>query len=236
MTVKSIVIEAKNVGCCYVRRSRGFSKAQFWALKDVSFKLYKGECLGVIGRNGAGKSTLLLLLAGIINPDKGVMENFGYQTSLLSLQVGFIPYLTGRENTILSGLTLGLEKRFITGKMEIIKKFSGLEDFFELPIYTYSQGMQARLGFSIAFQLDPDVLLIDEVLGVGDQVFKNKSEEKMREKIQANKTVVLVSHNTDTIRELCKRTVWIEEGISRMEDETDLVLKEYFEFLKTQTR
>jgi lipopolysaccharide transport system ATP-binding protein len=96
--------------------------------------------------------------------------------------------------------------------------------------------MQARLGFSIAFQLDPDVLLIDEVLGVGDQVFKKKSEEKMREKIQSNKTVVLVSHDTITIRELCKRTVWIEEGVSRMEDETDLVLKEYFEFLKTQTR
>jgi lipopolysaccharide transport system ATP-binding protein len=236
MMNKSKVIEAKNIGQYFLRKEGKFSTAKFWALKDVSFTLFKGECLGVIGRNGAGKSTLLGLLAGIVNPDRGILVNHGYSTSLLSLQAGFVPYLTGRENTMLSGLTLGLKKSFIREKMDAIYKFSGLGDFFDLPINSYSRGMQARLGFSIAFQLDPDVLLIDEVLGVGDEVFRNKSEEKMKEKIRSDKTVVIVSHSALTIKELCNRAVWIEDGVNKMEGGSDEVLNEYQNFLKKEKR
>jgi lipopolysaccharide transport system ATP-binding protein len=232
---KTKVIEAKNIGYYYLRKEGKFTKAQFWALKDVSFTLFKGECLGIIGRNGAGKTTLLGLLAGIVNPDKGNLQNYGYTTSLLSLQAGFVPYLTGRENTMLSGLTLGLKKRLIRERMDAIRQFSGLGEFFELPINSYSQGMLARLGFSIAFQLDPDVLLIDEVLGVGDEIFRNKSEQKMKEKIHSDKTVVIVSHSALTIKDLCDRAVWIENGVNQMEGETEDVLKEYQKFLQTKS-
>jgi lipopolysaccharide transport system ATP-binding protein len=232
---KTKVIEAKNIGYYYLRKEGKFTKAQFWALKDVSFTLFKGECLGIIGRNGAGKTTLLGLLAGIVNPDKGDLQNYGYTTSLLSLQAGFVPYLTGRENTMLSGLTLGLKKRLIRERMDAIHQFSGLGEFFELPINSYSQGMLARLGFSIAFQLDPDVLLIDEVLGVGDEAFSEKSEQKMKEKIHSDKTVVIVSHSALTIKELCDRAVWIENGVNQMEGETRDVLKEYQKFLQTES-
>ncbi len=226
------VIEARNVSYYYVKRKSYFAKQKFWALKNVSFALYKGESLGVVGRNGAGKTTLLQLLAGILSPDEGALINHGYTASLLSLQAGFIPYLTGRENTYLSGMILGIGMREIKEKMEEIWEFSGLEDFFDQPVGSYSSGMKARLGFSIAFQLDPDVLLVDEVLGVGDEIFKEKSSKAMKEKIRSDKTVVLVSHSIPTIQELCDRTVWIEEGVSRAEGKTEDVIKEYRAFLK----
>ncbi|MEJ5366487.1 MAG: ABC transporter ATP-binding protein [Desulfosoma sp.] len=228
----SPVIELRNVAYYYLKRTGYFSKEKFWALKDVSFTLYKGESLGVIGRNGSGKTTLLQLLAGITSPDKGEVINYGHTASLLSLQAGFIPYLTGRENTILNGLILGIGLGAIREKMEEIREFSGLGEFFDQPISSYSSGMRARLGFSIAFQLDPDVLLVDEVLGVGDEVFREKSSAKMKEKIRSNKTVVLVSHQLASIQELCGRTVWIEGGESRAVGKTEDVLKEYRAFLK----
>lgn len=235
MNSRKKVIELKNVAYYFQKRKGYFSKQQFWALNDVSFTLHKGESLGVIGRNGAGKTTLLRLLAQIIAPDRGELLNYGYTTSLLSLQVGFVPYLTGRENTIMSGLTLGLTKSFIKNQMECIKDFSGLNDFFEQPVSSYSSGMKARLGFSIAFQLDPDVLLIDEVLGVGDEVFKKKSTDVMKEKIRSEKTVVMVSHSPGTISELCDRAVWIEHGVSRMEGRAKDVLETYNSFIKNKS-
>jgi lipopolysaccharide transport system ATP-binding protein len=229
---QSPVISLENVAYYFIKRKGYFSKEKFWALKNLSFTLYKGESLGIIGRNGAGKTTLLRLLAGITAPDKGKMTNHGYSTSLLSLQAGFVPYLTGRENTILNGLILGFKKKFIESCVEEIKEFSGLEDFFEQPISSYSSGMKARLGFSIAFQLDPDVLLVDEVLGVGDETFKRKSSQVMKEKIRSDKTVVLVSHAAGTVRELCDRAVWIEGGITKAEGMAKDVLKEYNDYLK----
>lgn len=229
---QSPVICLENVAYYFIKRKGYFTKEKFWALKDLSFTLYKGESLGVIGRNGAGKTTLLRLLAGITAPDKGKIINYGYSASLLSLQAGFVPYLTGKENTILNGLILGLKKKYIEDCMNEIKDFSGLEDFFEQPISSYSSGMKARLGFSIAFQLDPDVLLVDEVLGVGDETFKKKSGLVMKEKIRSDKTVVLVSHAQNTIRELCDRAVWIEGGISKAEGLVKDVLKEYNNYLK----
>jgi lipopolysaccharide transport system ATP-binding protein len=214
MTDASPILSLTHVGIAY-RRHRGIFGDAFWALKDVSFDLYQGETLGIIGRNGAGKSTLLRLMAGIMKPDRGHIRNLGYRASLLSLQLGFIPYLSGRENARLSGMLMGLRRQEIEAKLELIKEFSELGDFFEKAINTYSSGMSARLGFSVAFQADPDILLVDEVLGVGDEEFRQKSTRAMKEKIHANKTVVFVSHSAEAVRTLCRRVVWIENGITQ---------------------
>ncbi len=228
-----IIISLENIGVSYKRKKAKFrwQRDTFWALKDISLDLYRGESLGVIGRNGVGKTTLLTVIAGIILPDKGTITMDNCKSSLLSLQVGFVPYLSGRENAILSGMLLGLSKKEIEGKLDDIIEFSELEDFIDQPIGTYSAGMKARLGFSVAFQIDPEVLLIDEVLGVGDADFKKKSSSVMYEKLQSNKTVVLVSHNADTISEFCSRAVWIEQGVSRAEGNTKEVLAEYEQYL-----
>jgi lipopolysaccharide transport system ATP-binding protein len=231
-TPAMIVIEAQDVGYFFQKRKGFFQKEKYWALQQVSFSLNKGESLGIIGRNGAGKSTLLRLLAGIIIPDRGKLINHGYSVSLLSLQAGFIQYLTGRENAILNGLILGFEKQEILDMMEEIHEFSGLGFFFDQPINSYSSGMKARLGFSIAFQLAPDILLIDEVLGVGDEAFRRKSSKKMKEKIRSNSTTVLVSHTPGTIKELCDRALWIEDGVTRASGSPDEVLLEYSDHLK----
>ena len=206
-----------HVGLAFRRGGLGFRRGSpFWVLKDISFKLYHGETLGVIGRNAAGKSTLLRLLAGIITHDRGTFVNHGYTTALLSLQTGFVPYLTGRQNAILSGILLGLRRREVEARMEAIVEFSELGDFIDQPLSSYSSGMRARLGFAVAYQLEPDILLIDETLGVGDEEFKAKSQQAMHERIRSDKTIVLVSHHPGTIRQLCDRAVLIDEGVSVM--------------------
>jgi lipopolysaccharide transport system ATP-binding protein len=225
-----LVISARNVGLSY-RRKRGVFGEEFWALKDVSFDLYQGDTLGVIGRNGVGKSTLLRLMAGIMQPTRGELINYGHQASLLSMQLGFIYYLSGRENAILSGMIMGLRKREILQRIDSIIEFAELGDFIDQPIATYSSGMLARLGFAVAFQVDPDILLIDEILGVGDAEFYQKSAKMMQEKIHSNKTIVFVSHHAGLIQQLCNRAVWIENGVSRMTGETKDVLAEYHKFL-----
>ncbi len=224
---KQLALSMNNVGAFYWRQAGYLRKERFWALKDVSFELHHGESLGVIGRNGAGKSTLLQILAGILRPDRGKLINHGVQVALLSLQIGFVPYLTGRQNALLSGILIGLHRKKMIEKMAEIKNFSELGDFFDQPISTYSSGMKTRLGFSVAFQLDPDVLLIDEVLGVGDSDFQRKSSAVMHEKIRSDKTIVLVSHSVETIRRLCDRAVWIEDGVSRAYGDTANVLNTY---------
>lgn len=220
-------LSLKQAGASYWRRTGLFRGESYWALRDVSFTLYRGESLGVIGRNGAGKSTLLQLLAGILSPDRGRMINHGVRTALLSLQIGFLPYLTGRQNAVLSGILLGLDRCEVEDQLEEIRTFSELGEFFDQPIHTYSSGMRARLGFAVAIRLEADVLLIDEVLAVGDAEFRKKSAEVLTDKIRSDKTVVLVSHNTGTLRQLCDRAVWIEDGVSRMEGPVDEVLKAY---------
>jgi len=227
---QQLVLSLHNAGSFY-KRKRGVFGEPFWAFKDISFDLYQGETLGIIGRNGVGKSTLLRMMAGITKPNKGTFVNYGYQVSLLSLQLGFIHYLSGRENAVLSGMLMGLRKKEVKAKMDAIIEFSELGDFIDQPIATYSSGMVARLGFSVAFQVDPDILLIDEVLGVGDAEFSQKSAKVMQEKIHSNKTIVFVSHNAALIQQLCNRVVWIEEGISRTEGDPISVLKEYHQFL-----
>lgn len=225
--MKDVVLCLNNVAVSYRRRTGLLRWNKYWALKDVSFDIFQGETLGIIGRNGAGKSTLLRVLAGIIAPDSGTVQRNGNSVSLLSLQAGFIPHLSGRENAILSGMLLGLSRKDIERKMNDLIAFSELEDFIDEPVRSFSLGMKARLGFSVAFQADPDILLVDEVLGVGDTAFRKKSSDAMREKMRSNKTVVLVSHTQQLVCELCDRVVWIDDGKSREVGDTKTVLDLY---------
>jgi len=226
------IIELKNVGVCY-RRKAGFMRHNaFWALHDVSFDLKHGETLGVIGRNGAGKSTLLRLLAGILAPDNGEVVRKTERVSLLALQAGFIPALTGRQNAILSGILLGISKAEVEARMEEIVRFAELEQFIDEPVRTYSSGMRARLGFTVAIQADPDVLLVDEILGTGDASFREKSSKAMREKIASDKTVVIVTHYPETILDLCDRIVWVEKGVTVEIGKPREVMEHYQQSLK----
>lgn len=221
------VLQVRNIAVSYRQRAGILRWNRFWALRDISFDLYHGETLGVVGRNGAGKSTLLRVLADIITPDRGYVSRNGDSVSLLSLQLGFIPHLSGRENAILSGMLMGLHRTEIEQLMPAIEAFSELSSFIDEPVRAYSSGMKARLGFAVAFQADPDILLVDEVLGVGDIEFRKKSFEAMREKIKSNKTVVLVSHTPQMLKSLCDRIVWIEKGVTRAEGEANQVLPEF---------
>lgn len=204
----------------------------FWALKDVSLEVFPGETLGVIGRNGAGKSTLLKVAAGILAPDRGRVTLSTRSVALLSLQVGFVPHLTGRENIMLSGLLLGMSRKTIRAQLDEIISFAELEAYADQPIYTYSTGMRARLGFAAAFQIDPDILLIDETLGVGDAAFRVKSNAEMKKRITSSKTVLLVSHQPGVIEELCDRVVWIENGETRLIGAPHSVLDAYHQALE----
>jgi lipopolysaccharide transport system ATP-binding protein len=209
------LITLHEAGICY-RRAHGFFKGQrseFWALKSVSLEIKQGETLGVLGRNGAGKSTLMRVLAGIILPDRGtIAAQPGLRTTLLSIGVGSHSTLSGRQNAILNGMMLGASRKQMIASLDRIKEFSELGDFFEEPIYTYSSGMHARLGFATAMEVDPDIMLIDEMLSVGDSSFQKKSGDALLERLKSGKTGVLISHDAGTIARLCSRAVWIEAG------------------------
>jgi len=220
------LITLENVGVAFNAQLR-VGSPKFWALEDVSFSLKRGQRLGVVGRNGAGKSTLLRTLAGIIEPDRGRLTRARVTCQLLSLSVGFMQHLSGRDNAILSGLMLGLRRRDILQRLPKIMEFSELGAFFEQPISSYSTGMLMRLGFSVALQVEPDILLIDEVLAVGDTDFQQKSGAALRERIHGGTTVVFVSHGDEQVRQVCDRVVWIEHGRSVMEGDVDDVLKAY---------
>ncbi|WP_456374234.1 ABC transporter ATP-binding protein [Thiolapillus sp.] len=221
------VLSLEKVGVAFRRGRNPWRGERYWALRDVSLTLQQGETLGIIGRNGVGKTTLLKVIAGIIEPDKGVIRNSGVTASMLSLQVGFVPLLTGRENAVLSGMLLGAPRRQLERNMEELVAFAELEDFIDEPVASYSAGMRARLGFSVAMQADPDVLLIDEVLGVGDAAFRKKSSDEIHRRIRSNRSVILVSHDIGTMRKLCDRVVWIENGVSRMQGDVRQVLDAY---------
>lgn len=221
------VIELKNVAVSYKERKSLFKSTEYKALKDVSFDVYKGEVLGVIGRNGAGKSTLLRLLAGIIKPDGGEVIHHTTSVSLMALAAGFDPNLSGRQNAVISGMLMGYSKKHIQAKLEEIKTFSELQEFFEKPAKTYSSGMRARLAFSIAMYVSPDVLLIDEVLGVGDVSFKQKAEQALEEKIASDITVIVVSHSEQQVSRLAQRIVWIDGGKVRKQGLPEEIFPEY---------
>ena len=230
-------ISVQNAGVGFSIRRSLFRKEIIPALRDVSFNLYQGDSLGIIGRNGAGKTTLLRLLCGIIRPDSGkIIINNNLKVTMLSLQVGFEPALTGRVNAILSGMLLGYHKCEVIANLDKIIEFAELGDFIDKPVQTYSSGMKARLGFAVALRLSPDILLIDEVLGVGDAEFRKKSMAVMKKKLLSDQTIVLVSHSTATIKELCNRAVWIEKGRSIMEGNVDEVIGAYENFFAKKSR
>lgn len=221
-----VVIELEHVGVAF-HAQRSIGGGRYWALEDVNLQLRRGERLGVIGRNGAGKSTLLRVLAGILAPDRGRVRRSGISCQLMSLSLGFVGHLSGRDNAVLSGLLLGLRRREIVARLPAIREFSELGDFFEQPIATYSAGMGMRLAFAVAMQVEPDVLLIDEVLSVGDTEFQEKSGAALRERMREGHTVVLVSHDEEQIRRRCDRVLWIEHGRSVLEGHRDEVFAAY---------
>ena len=228
MPTDAPIVSLHSVGVCYRGRGGLLGRAdEYWALEDVSFEVYPGETVGLIGRNGSGKTTLLKAIAGIIAPDRGSIERGDIHLSMLSLQVGFLPQLSGRENAILSGMLLGLDRAEAKRQVARIEAFADLGDHFDAPLATYSSGMRARLGFSSALYSAAEVILIDEVLGVGDQDFREKSTAAIKDLIRSNRTVVLASHNPATVRELCDRVVWIENGRTRAIGATGSVLERY---------
>jgi lipopolysaccharide transport system ATP-binding protein len=228
------LLTLKNIGVTYKSGLPIFKqRTVHQALKDISFELYHGDSLGVIGRNGVGKSTLLKVLNSTIKADSGTFINHGYTTALLTLNAGFDGNVSGRNNAILNGMLLGLSKKEITEKLPEIIEFSELDKFIDEPVKNYSSGMKQRLGFAIATHVKSDILLIDEILSVGDVVFKEKSKKVMEEKLLSGDTVVLVSHSAGTIKSLCNKTVWIENGVVQKFGDTIEVLKEYNAYLKT---
>ncbi|WP_456381016.1 ABC transporter ATP-binding protein [Thiolapillus sp.] len=220
-------ISVQNLGISYRKRLSLRRSEPHVVLSDVSFDLLKGETLGIIGRNGAGKSTLLRILAGILNPNIGKIDWQVQTVSLLSLNLGLDPNLSGVDNAVLSALLLGFNRKEAEQSLPEIVAFSELGKAAYEPVRTYSSGMNARLGFSIAIHLQPDVLLIDEILGVGDVEFQKKSSQALQQKINSDQTVVLVSHNAAQIEALCDRVVWIENGKAMAVGVTGEVLEQY---------
>jgi len=213
------------------RRALGRS-TEHAVLKDISLNLPQGKTLGVIGRNGAGKSTLLRIIAGIIQPDRGKVDCFGLRASLLALSAGRLPHLSGRDNALMTGMLQGLGRREMESRLQQIRDFSELGEYFDQPVSTYSTGMNARLGFATALQVDPDIMLIDEILGVGDAEFRLKSRKALRERILSDKTVVLVSHELAVIKDLCEWVLWLEQGQVQEIGPVSGVMPAYLEALK----
>ena len=199
----------------------------FHALKGISFEVEKGEVLGIIGNNGAGKSTLLRLISGIYQPDSGSVKVNGSISALLSLGAGFENELSGLDNIYLNGLYMGLKEKKIDRLVDEIVDFSGLSEFIYQPVKTYSSGMRARLGFSISYFVKCEIMLIDEILGVGDKQFRKKSTDAIYDLINSGITVLIVSHNINTIRDLCERCIWIEKGKLIMINDTKKVIERY---------
>lgn len=194
------------------RRKKKKDANEFWALSDVSFEVGRGEVVGLIGSNGAGKSTMLKLVAGVLKPTKGTLSAYGNICPMIELGAGFDMELTARENIYLNGAVMGYSKAFIESKFDEIVEFSELQDFLDVPVRNFSSGMIARLAFSVATVVDPEILIVDEILSVGDIAFQAKSEAKMLNMIRGGTTVLYVSHSLESIKKLCDRVVWLNHG------------------------
>jgi len=205
----------------------GNDQREFWALQDVSFEVKRGEAFGIIGPNGAGKSTILKILSRIMKPTKGNMVVNGRLSALLEVSAGFHPDLTGRENIFLNGTILGMSRREIESKLDQIISFSQLEEFIDTPVKRYSSGMYARLGFSVAAHVDPDVLIVDEVLSVGDVTFQQRCMERMSSILKGGTTVLFVSHNLKAVTELCSQAMLLKKGEVAIVGSTDSVVRHY---------
>lgn len=247
MKKKEIMIDVDNVSMRFnLGIEKGFSlkqwfvdfgkhkkkkKNEFWALKDVDFKINRGEVVGFIGANGAGKSTLLKVVAGVMKPTKGSVKAYGNICPMIELGAGFDSQLTARENIYLNGAVMGYSKALIDSKFEEIVEFSELRDFLDVPVQNFSSGMVARLAFSIATIVEPEILIVDEILSVGDIAFQAKSEAKMMEMISGGTTVLFVSHSINQIKKMCDRVIWLEHGIVQKIGGKE-VCNEYIKFME----
>lgn len=240
--VKKVAIEVKDVCINYrilnsVSVQKSFLRKKvreevFEAVKHVSFEVEEGGILGIIGKNGSGKSTLLKSIAGVFSPNTGTIDLKGHSVSLMALGVGFKDNLTGRENIVLSGMLLGFSAKEIEARAQDIIDFAEIGEFIDRPVRTYSSGMHSKLAFAITAMLETDIMLVDEVLSVGDERFKKKSLAKMKELINdKNRTVVIVSHSIPTLKELCDRVLWIHDGEMKEIGEPAEVLKHYTDFM-----
>lgn len=238
----STMIEVKNVSISFrmdLTQSRGLKEwlvnaatgklhsKEFIALSEVNFSINKGDVIGIIGKNGSGKSTLLKVISGIYKPTSGTVRLSGPVVPMLELGSGFDPELTGRENIFLNGAILGYSKTFLHSMVEEIIGFSELGTFIDAPIKTYSSGMMMRLAFSIATMVNPEILIVDEILGVGDEFFQRKSFARMESLMSGGTTVLLVSHSIDQIRQMCNQVIWLENGRVRDFGKTDRVCTAY---------
>ncbi len=225
-------LEAYSIKKMLLHRNKKDTRV-FRAVKNVSFEIPKGEIWGIIGKNGSGKSTMLRSIAGIFSANEGRIDLHGHSISLLSIGVGFNKQISGRENIILSGMLLGFPKAYIMEKMDEIIEFSELGDFIDRPVRTYSSGMHSKLAFSVTAVLETEIMLVDEVLSVGDEHYRQKSLDKMKQLISdKDRTVVIVSHSISTLKELCTTVMWMHEGEVRMIGEPRTVLREYRRFMK----
>ncbi len=209
-------------------KRKRIKKSDFWALKNVTFEVEKGDVVGLIGSNGAGKSTLLKVVSGVMKPTEGKVEVDGVISPMIELGAGFDGDLTARENIYLNGAILGYSKEFLDSKFDEIVEFSELKEFLDVPVKNFSSGMVAKLAFSISTIVDPEILIVDEILSVGDIKFQEKSKNKMMSMINGGTTVLYVSHSLDSIRELCNKVVWLEHGKVVMAGETNKVCDAYY--------
>lgn len=239
---EKIMLDVKNISMCFKMSNdrvtsikemvtmtlKGSIKfKEFWALRNVSFSVKKGEVVGIIGRNGAGKSTILKIISGILKPTSGEVIRNGNIVPMLELGSGFDMDLTGRENIFLNGAILGYSKEFLISKYDEILAFSELGEFIDMPIRNYSSGMLMRLAFSIATVVNPEILIVDEILAVGDENFQRKSRARMMELMSGGTTVLFVSHDLKQIRDMCNRVVWLDGGTSKMIGETKEICDAY---------
>lgn len=238
----NIAIEVKDVSMCFNMSkekvdslkeyfiklaTRKLFYEEFWALKNISFEVKKGEVLGIVGLNGAGKSTLLKVIAGVLKPTKGEVKVHGTIAPLIELGAGFDFDLTARENIFLNGAILGYSRKFIEEKFDEIVEFSELKDFLDVPIKNFSSGMIARLGFSIATVVEPDILIVDEILSVGDYKFQEKCEKKINYIINSGTTIIIVSHSINQIKNVCQNVLWLENGYSKMFGDCSTICKQF---------
>jgi ABC-2 type transport system ATP-binding protein len=236
------IVEVRNVSMCFnmnkekvnslkeytvklLKRQLRFE--EFWALKDVSFDVKRGEIFGLLGLNGAGKSTMLKVIAGVLKPTKGNVNIHGSIAPLIELGAGFDFDLTARENIFLNGAILGYSKKFMQEKFNEIVEFSELEEFLDVPLKNYSSGMVARIGFGIATVMDPDILIVDEILSVGDFQFQEKCQNKIKKMLEKGTTIVIVSHSIKQIEDLCSRVIWLEHGSIKMYGDAAEICEKY---------
>jgi len=236
---RSLWYGLRDLGAELVGRSQGHGrlrKDEFWAVSDVSFRLRRGETLGLIGHNGAGKTTLLRMLSGLIKPDTGRVEIRGRLQALIALGAGFNPLLTGRENIYVNASILGVSKRDTDRLYDRIVEFAGIEESIDMPVQSYSSGMVVRLGFSIAAHLEPDILLVDEVLSVGDLAFRTKCQVRIQEMKRAGVAIILVSHNLHTVSHVCSRAITMDKGRIVYDGDTETAIDVYRDSLVQKHR